>query len=338
MTLLIFFALVSILVSFLCSILEAALLSMTPSFIARMQREKPHTAAKLAKLKDNLDRPLAAILTLNTVAHTVGAAGVGAQVTALWGSAYLGIASALMTILILVFSEIIPKTMGATYWRQLAPMTVSTLNIMIISLKPFILMSELITRRIGKGHSHDIDMREEIIAMAHVAKDTDDIDEDESRVIRNILDLHNIKIKDIMTPRSVVYTVVPEMSIAEFEGIKDNIPFSRLPLLEKEEFFGYIHKAEILNHEGSTKLIDIAKPLAVYLPTQNAEHIFNEMLRTRNLMASIHDELGTWLGIVSMEDIIETILGREIVDETDTSIDMRETAREKWKKRLMRGK
>lgn len=336
MTLLIIFAVLSVAVSFLCSILEATLLSMTPSYIATVQRENPKLAAKLATLKDNLDRPLAAILTLNTVAHTVGAAGVGAQVTAMYGSAYLGIASGIMTIVILIFSEIIPKTMGATYWRKLAPSSVSILNMMIICLKPFIIMSEQITRRIGQGHSHDIDMREEIIAMAHVAKDSKDIDEDESRVIRNILDLRNVKIKDIMTPRNVVFSIDSSLTIADFDAVKANIPFSRLPLYDKEEFFGYFHKAEVLSHDKSTKLTAIAKPLVVYLPNQNAEYVFNEMLRTRNHMVIIYDELGTWLGIVTMEDILETILGREIVDETDTCIDMRKIAKAKWKRRLMK--
>ena len=334
MTLLIIYAVISIAVSFVCSLLEATLLSMTPSYIATLQREDEKLAAKLGKLKDNLDRPLAAILTLNTVAHTAGAAGVGAQVTAIYGSAYLGIASAVMTILILVLSEIIPKTVGATYWRVLAPSSVTTLNVMIICLHPFIFMSEQITRRIGQGHSHNINMREEIIAMAHVAKDNDEIDEDESRVIGNILDLHNVKVKDIMTPRGVVSTLDADMTIADFEAIKANIPFSRLPLNNKDDFFGYVHKTEFLNHNEGTLLRTIAKPLEVYLPTQNAEHIFNEMLRSRNHMVSIHDELGTWLGIVTMEDILETILGREIVDESDTNIDMRKIAKAKWQKRL----
>ncbi|PKH04867.1 CNNM domain-containing protein [Moritella sp. Urea-trap-13] len=334
MTLLIIYAVISIVVSFICSILEASLLSMTPSYIARMQREDPKLATKLAKLKDNLDRPLAAILTLNTVAHTAGAAGVGAQVTAMYGSAYLGIASAVMTVLILVLSEIIPKTMGATYWRQLAPSSVTILNTMIFCLKPFIFMSEQITRRIGKGHSHDIDMREEIIAMAHVAKDTNEIDDDESRVICNILDLHNVKVKDIMTPRGVVSCVAADMNVSDFEALITNIPFSRLPLLTDDEFFGYVHKSDILHHDGDTKLLALAKPLEVYLPTQNAEHVFNDMLRSRNHLASIHDELGTWLGIITMEDILETILGREIVDESDTSVDMRKIAKAKWQKRL----
>jgi CBS domain containing-hemolysin-like protein len=336
MTLLIIFAVLSVAVSFVCSILEATLLSMTPSYIATVQHENPKLAAKLGALKDNLDRPLAAILTLNTVAHTVGAAGVGAQVTAMYGSAYLGMASGIMTIVILIFSEIIPKTVGATYWRKLAPSSVTILNMMILCLKPFILMSELITRRIGQGHSDNIDMREEIIAMAHVAKDANEIDEDESRVIRNILDLHNVKIKDIMTPRNVVFTMDSSMTIADFDAVKAHIPFSRLPLYDKEKFFGYFHKAEILSHDKSTKLTDIAKPLVVYLPNQNAEYVFNEMLRTRNHMVIIYDELGTWLGILTMEDIIETILGREIVDESDTCIDMRKIAKAKWRRRLMK--
>ncbi|MFT5881184.1 MAG: CBS domain containing-hemolysin-like protein [Moritella sp.] len=336
MTLLIIFAVLSVAVSFVCSILEATLLSMTPSYIATVQHENPKLAAKLGALKDNLDRPLAAILTLNTVAHTVGAAGVGAQVTAMYGSAYLGMASAIMTVVILIFSEIIPKTMGATYWRKLAPSSVTILNMMILCLKPFILMSELITRRIGQGHSDDIDMREEIIAMAHVAKDANEIDEDESRVIRNILGLNNVKIKDIMTPRNVVFSIDSSMTIADFDAVKAHIPFSRLPLYDKKEFFGYFHKAEILSHEKPIKLTDIAKPLIVYLPNQNAEYVFNEMLRTRNHMVIIYDELGTWLGILTMEDILETILGREIVDESDTCIDMRKIAKAKWKRRLMK--
>ena len=213
MTLLIAFAVLSILVSFICSILEAALLSLTPSYIAQQKLERPRLYERLKALKDKIDQPLAAILTLNTVAHTVGATGVGAQVTIVFGDGYLGAASAIMTLLILVLSEILPKTIGARYWRTFAPFLPGLLQAMILLLKPFIFMSDLIMRLFG-GKEPEHDVRQEIKALTLLGREVGSLDEDEQRVIGNILDLHEIRLRDIMTPRIVCESAAPDESIA----------------------------------------------------------------------------------------------------------------------------
>ena len=208
MTLLIIFAAVSIGFSFLCSILEAALLSITPSFIAGLRENRPKLYETLRSYKDDIDKPLSAILTLNTVAHTVGATGVGAQVAVVFGEAWLGAASAVMTLAILVLSEIIPKTIGAKYWRALAPMLPPVLQFIMIALMPFVWLSKLITSRIGGGE-HDVDVRAEIRALADMGKDQDALDDNEFQVIQNVLRLHDIKVGTIMTPVSYTHLTLP---------------------------------------------------------------------------------------------------------------------------------
>jgi CBS domain containing-hemolysin-like protein len=234
MTLLIAFAALSILVSFICSILEAALLSLTPSYIAQQKATKPKLYERLKGLKDKIDQPLAAILTLNTVAHTVGATGVGAQVTVVFGDGYLGIASAVMTLLILVLSEILPKTIGARYWPTLAPYLPSLLGGMIALLKPFILMSDLIMRLFG-GKESEHDIRQEIKALTLLGREVGKLDEDEQRVISNILDLHEIKLRDIMTPRIVCEFAAPDDTLGAFKARVKESQFSRYPVIGEDE-------------------------------------------------------------------------------------------------------
>ncbi len=254
MFLLIAFAVLSIGVSFLCSLLEAALLSMTPSYVAQVRETNPRLHAKLNDLKRNIDQPLAAILTLNTIAHTVGATGVGAQVTVVFGEAWLGIASALMTLLILFVSEIIPKTIGATYWRQLSGMLAATLKVMVWSLKPFIWMSEQITRRIGKG-AMDTDMRGEIKALAQIGQEEKALDPEETRVIVNILNLHDITVRSVMTPRTVSVTARAGMTLKEFDETCGTSPFTRFPVMDGgEQALGYIHRADTYNAEDDVDL------------------------------------------------------------------------------------
>lgn len=334
MILLATFAIVSIAVSFLCSVLEAALLSLTPSYIAQLRESSPGLHTTLTKLKESIDQPLAAILTLNTIAHTAGATGVGAQVTVIYGEAYLGVASAIMTLLILVFSEIIPKTIGAKFWRQLAPSLPPLLNFMVLSLKPFIWLSEQITRRIG-GNEADVDLRGEIKALAQIGLEEEALDADESRVIANILNLHDIKVTAAMTPRTVCVTVDPEMTVAEFDRQLGKSPFTRFPIMDKDEqALGYIHKADTYHAEDTLPLKSLMHPVEAVHSDENVEHVLAMMLRDRQHLCVIHDYLGTWLGVITMEDVIETILGQDIVDETDNVSNMRKYARQRWTKRL----
>ncbi|WP_213995082.1 hemolysin family protein [Arsukibacterium sp.] len=334
MSLLIAFAVLSIAVSFICSILEAALLSITPSYIAQQKLQNPKLYNKLKGLKEKIDQPLAAILTLNTVAHTVGATGVGAQVTLVFGDGYLGIASAVMTLLILVLSEIIPKTIGARYWPALAPLLPVTLNIMITVLRPFIWLSDQIMKLFGGG-SHEHDLRQEIKALTVLGREMNKLDEDEQRVIANILDLHDIKVRDIMTPRTVCESASPDEPLEQFaERVKIG-QFSRYPVIDKDESpLGIVFRYDMLNITEQQVVADLMKPVKVISDKMSAEHLMTQLMHERQHMCLVYDEYGTWLGLVTMEDVIETIIGQPIMDETDDIPNMRRFAKRRWEHRL----
>ncbi len=334
MSLLIAFVVLSIAVSFICSILEAALLSITPSYIAQQKLSRPKLYEQLKVLKDKIDQPLAAILTLNTVAHTVGATGVGAQVTVVFGDGYLGIASAVMTILILVLSEIMPKTIGARYWPQLAPVLPFMLNGMIMLLKPFIWLSDQIMKLFGGGH-HEHDLRQEIKALTVLGRELNKLDEDEQRVIANILDLHDIKVRDIMTPRTVCETASPDESLDAFaERVKVG-QFSRYPVLDKDEApLGIAFRYDMLDITDQQTVADIMKPVKVISDKMSAEQLMTQLMHERQHMCLVYDEYGSWLGLVTMEDVIETIIGQPIMDETDDIPNMRRFAKRRWEHKL----
>lgn len=337
MLLLIIFALIAVGISFLCSILEAALLSITPSYIAQLKDAQPKLHRRLDALKQNIDRPLAAILTLNTVAHTAGAAGVGAQVGVVFGDGYLALASAVMTVLILVLSEIIPKTIGAKFWRNIAPMLPWTLNSLIMILRPFIWLSDKLTQRIGGSSEGDIDLRAEIKALAQLGQDQDVIDADESRVIANILDLHTIRVRDVMTPRTVCQAVDPEALVSDFLDSVKSMPYSRFPVIdEKESPHGIILRNEALETAEAKHIKELTRPAEVVAETVNVETVLTRLLETRQHMALVYDEHGSWMGLITMEDIIETILGQPIMDETDIIPNLRRYAQQRWKQRLKR--
>ncbi len=335
MTLLIAFAVLSILVSFLCSILEAALLSLTPSYIAHQKEARPKLYKRLKALKDKVDQPLAAILTLNTVAHTVGATGVGAQVTVVFGSGYLGIASAVMTILILVLSEILPKTIGARYWPMLAPYLPPFLNAMIWLLKPFILLSDMIMRLFG-GKEPEPDIRQEIKALTVLGRELDTLDEDEQRVIRNILDLHEIRVREIMTPRTVCHFASPDESIGAFKAKVGDSQFSRYPVIGPDESpLGVIFRYDALAaSEDDAPVTSIMKPIKVVPETTSVEGLMTQLLHERQHMCLVYDEFGGWRGLATLEDIMETIIGKPIMDETDDIPNMRRFAKQRWEHRI----
>ena len=335
MSLLIAFAVLSIFVSFLCSVLEAALLSMTPSFIAQQKADKPKLYDRLRHLKENVDQPLAAILTLNTVAHTVGATGVGAQVTLVFGDGYLGVASAIMTLLILVLSEILPKTLGARYWPKLAPALPALLGSMITVLKPFILLSDLVTRGLG-GKAPEHDVREEIKALALLGRELDKLDEDEQRMISNVLELHNMRLRDIMTPRTVCESLSPEQSISDTLLRVQDSQFSRYPVISEEEApLGVVFRVDILAaKDQSAPISSVMKPVKVAQDSLNVETLMGQMLTEQQHMCLVYDEFGSWGGLVTMEDILETLIGKPILDETDDIPNMRRLARRLWEHRL----
>ncbi|WP_404366868.1 CNNM domain-containing protein [Marinobacter sp.] len=338
MSLLIAFAVLSISFSFLCSILEASLLSVTPSYIASLKKENPSLFQRLRKLKDDIEDPLAAILTLNTIAHTAGATGVGAQVAVVFGEVWLGAASAIMTLAILLLSEIIPKTIGAKYWRGIAPWLPGVLGFLIKSLLPFVWLSKQVTRRLTQGEN-ETDIRAELSALVEIGRDQQALDEDERRMIQNVLRFHEIKVSGVMTPRTVCKTIGPDITVEAFRNLARSLPFSRYPVIdENDEAWGYVHKSDLLTIDDDANLMNHLRPAKRVKWNTNIEFLFAEMLRERQHMVLVYDELGTWLGIATLEDILETLLGTEIMDETDNVSNLRKYARQRWSRKLRQGK
>lgn len=339
MFLLIFYLVLALGVSFLCSIMEAVILSVTPSFADALERESPRTGARLRLLKADIDKPLAAILTLNTIAHTMGAAGVGAQALVVFGNAYVAVSSAVLTLLILVFSEIIPKTLGALYWRKLAAVTARILVVMIWLLYPLVLLSRGITRVLSDEESMPTMSREELQAMADIGRQEGLFREQESRILQNLLRLGKIQAKDVMTPRPVMFTLCADMSVGEVTEKHPKITFSRIPIYEKnpEDIHAFVLRTDILlevsrGHLG-TKLGSFARKIEVVPEIASLIVLFEQLLDRREHIALAVDEYGGVAGIVTMEDIVETLLGLEIVDETDLTIDMQALARQRWRRR-----
>ncbi len=339
MLLLIVYILIALGFSFLCSIAEAVLLSVTPSYIALLESQKKPYAVVLEQLKRDINKPLAAILTLNTIAHTVGAAGAGAQATKIFGSAYLGIASAILTLLILIFSEIIPKTLGAHYWRQLAPSTAYALKLLVWALYPFVKLTELLTRSMTEGPTLRGVNRQELIALAELSNEEGALADQESLIMQNLLRLRDTPAKAAMTPRTVVFSISQEMTINEYFTNCEAKLFSRVPIYNSdvENITGFVLRSDLLlakaRGQNELPVVGLARNMPKILEQIDLAHAFDRVLKERVHIMMVMDEYGGFSGILTLEDIIETMLGQEIVDEVDHSEDMQALARKKWQRR-----
>ena len=344
MGLLLFYGVISIFFSFLCSILEAVLLSVTPTFINLKKQEGKAFAENLEELKKDVDRPLIAILTLNTIAHTVGAILVGKEAEGLYGSGDgygVFIVSAVMTILILVASEIIPKTIGATYWKSLAGFTTTALNILIFPLKwtGLLWLMQLTTKLIGgKGHGSVLS-REGFLVMADMAHEEGVFEGNESKIIKNLLTFKEVFAKNVMTPRTVMKSENEDTTVEDFFNRNMNLRFSRIPVYSKTEdnIKGLVLKDEIFKEmalgNGSKKLVELKRDIIIVDRNLAIPTLFEQLVETRNHMALVVDEYGSVSGIVTMEDVIETLLGMEIMDESDNVSDLQSLARKSWEAR-----
>lgn len=339
MVALIAYLFLALFVSFLCSIMEAVLLSTPQSYLI-VKKENGHRWAKnYIHLKNNIDKPLSAILSLNTVAHTIGAAGVGAQAVEVFGEIYFGLVSAILTILILVITEIIPKTIGARYWRNLTKFSFYTIKGMITITYPLVLFSALITRIFSKSSGDLTTSREEIAALASIGTNEGLFSEKENKIIQNILRLKNVRVTEIMTPRVVVAVADENLLLFDFLKSKDYLKFSRIPVYSgnDENITGYVLRQEVFENLAEDKhelrLKDIKHKIVIVPDTMVLFTLWEKLLENKEHIALIVDEYGGLDGIVTMEDIIETLLGLEIVDEKDTITDMQKFARERWKTR-----
>lgn len=336
---LIVFLLGAMSISFLCSVLEAVLMSTPISYITMREEEGYAPAKKMKNFKQNSSRSIAAILSLNTIANTVGAAGVGRQATLVFGSEWFGLVSAVTTILILVFSEIVPKTIGTHGWRSLMGFATSAIRVLIVIMFPFVWLIEKIQNLIAPKDNETAVSRDEVSAMANVAEEAGDLEEDENEIIQNVINLDEIKAYDVMTPR-VVCAIAPEsMTLREFFKDKKFKSHSRIPVYsDNDEYItGYILRMDVLQLVAEDKfdktLSEIRRDIASFNEDTPMDKVWDEMLEHDEQISIVIDEYGSFQGILTLEDVIETIMGSEIVDERDSVRDMQQLALAQWKKR-----
>ncbi|MTI39266.1 CNNM domain-containing protein [Fulvivirga lutimaris] len=345
MTALIFFFVLSIAFSFLCSILEAVLLSVTPRYIKDQQNKGTTTGDLLAKYKEDIDRPLSAILTLNTIAHTVGAIGVGAKAGEVFGAnffsvlgfemSYESIIAVVMTLAILILSEIIPKTIGANNWQALSPFTVNTIRILMLILSPLVWLSQLITRSLKKEKVKSVLSRSDIMQITLEGESSGVLAESESTIIKNLLALEENTVRDIMTPRSVAFMAHKDLTVEEYIALEDAKIYSRVPIYnaDKDDVVGIVLKDDVFlaSSEGKNKaqLFEIMRKVDSISDTTSLNSFFNLLRKSKAHLFMVKDEFGNVIGLVSMEDLFEEMLGHEIVDESDTVTDLQDHARKK---------
>ena len=327
--------------SFLCSVLEAVLLSTPMSYISMRENQGSKTATLMKQYKNNVDRPVGAILSLNTVAHTIGSAGVGAESIKIFGEQYFGLISAILTLLILVLSEIIPKTIGASYWRSLALPSTRVIRVLILITYPLVLLSELITKVFTPRGNQASMSREEVSAMVDVGTTEGIFRESESKLIKSCIALSGVKARQIMTPSIVVESACQDLTVKDFQA-KQSWSFSRIPVYagDKDYITGYVLKDAVLKllseDQFHVKLSDLKRPILTFREEESVFQIWEKMLEKREHISVIIDEYGGLRGLVTMEDIIETMTGVEIVDEDDVAVDMQALAKEK-SRLMMRG-
>ena len=334
MTALITYFLAALLVSFLCSLLESVLLSVSIAHVSVMEKEGKRTGQIMVELKDNINRPLAAILTINTIANTVGAAGVGAQTMIMYGNEWVAVASGILTLSILIFSEIIPKTIGAVYSKSLASFTALIIRVLMVIAYPFVVLSESMSRFIHRGENGgEIKAsREELLAMAEISEDEGSIDEQEGDIIENLIKLDDIPVEEVMTPRSVVFALERDNTVGEVVEKNSPIAFSRIPVFENDldHVIGFVNRYNLVNKQAEDqfhiKMMDLMEPVHTVKEKESVSDVLDQFVKRRKQIFMVTDEFGTTTGLITLEDAIETLLGVEIVDEHDRVVDMRKLA------------
>ncbi len=337
---LVLYFLLALVISFLCSLIESVILSVSFNHISIMNKKGSKAAGILEKQKININRPLAAILTLNTIAHTIGAAGVGAETLKIYGNEWVALASAILTISILIFSEIIPKTLGAVYFKKLTGFTAYTVRALIIITWPFVYLSEGFSKLFKSNGDHLAVTREEMIAMAERGEDEGTIKEQESDVIENLLRLKDVAAEAVLTPRSVVFALQKDETVKDVVNKFTPIAFSRIPIYETnlDNVLGFVHRYDLIQKQADDdfdiRMEEIMEPISTIIETTPVATILDEFVKSHQQILMVEDKFGTVVGLITLEDAIETLLGVEIVDEHDSVIDMRKLAIERREKRL----
>ena len=337
MSLLIAYFFLALGVSFICSLLESVILSVTHSHIGILVKSNPSKGKLLQRLKDDINRPLAAILTLNTIANTVGAAGMGAQALHVYGSHAVAAASAILTFSILIFSEILPKTLGAYFCRSLAIPSAYVIRALMVITFPFVWLSNTLSSVINSNE--DRVSREEITAMAEMGEDEGSIDEHESDIIENLFRLKEIQIEDILTPRSVIYAFEDIQTVGKIMDSNEDIIFSRIPVFHEniDNVIGMVYKDTVLETMADDffekTMADLVEPVETVYEKESVESVLNKFTKNRSHMFIVKDEFGGTTGIVTLEDCIETLLGVEIMDESDEVADMRKLAKDQQRQK-----
>ncbi len=345
MTLLFIYVFIALFFSFICSLMEAVFLSIPFSYIAKVDRENPRLGRRLHRLKEDTDQSLSAILSLNTIAHTLGAAGAGAQATAIFGNQYVGVISAILTLLILVISEIIPKSLGAAHWRRLVGPVSLALKYLITALFPFVWMSKYITRVFSPKQETEGFCKDEFEAMAEMGEKSGKLRQQEARILRSLFRFNTLKVEDIMTPRTVVFFLEETTDIARVVQDHPDMVFSRIPLVRDtiDQVCGYVMKDEILEAVSrgdapGTPLSELKREIHSVSEEMLLPDLFDLLINRGIHICLVNDAYGGTAGIVTMEDVVETLLGMEIVDELDEEADMQAFARERWQERVDRQK
>ena len=337
MTLLFVYIGLTVGVSFLCSVAESTILSLNMSHINVIKKEKETVGNLLEKLKKDLDVSISSILIFNTVANTLGAAAIGAEAAKIFGMHWVFYVSIALTLAILFFSEIIPKTIGAVYYKQLAPAIAYLIRLFIFVSYPLIYITLFVTKKISKNSNHQNITREELLETTLLVEDGGHIDEKESDVIENVLSLSKSKVRDILTPRSVVFAIEKNMTIKEIlktEGIKK---FSRVPVYDGsiDNIIGDVLSKQFFRkaiEDQEAKIEDLIRPIFAINENIPVSYALDLFIKRKEHIFLVTDSYGQTEGIVTLEDCIETLLGLEIMDESDTTEDMRKLAKDKMKK------
>lgn len=343
-TLLVFYLALALGVSFACSIFEAVLLSITPGYVAALEKEGSAAAERITKLKQSVDRPLAAILSLNTVAHTVGAAGVGAQSAKVFANVPMGIISGVLTVLILFVSEIIPKSVGATYWKKLAPTVAAILGpvTFFMTITGFVPVSSWLARKLGGGSHGAEPSAEEISAIAERGARQGLFGGSEGRVLNNLFRLAEVRAYDVMTPRTVIFAARESDTVGQLLARVEELSVSRIPIHQGtlDQVTGYVLRSDVLlraaRDQHDTPLTELRRELKTVSDELPLSELLEQLLEQQAHMALVIDDNGTTTGLVALEDVVETLFGTEIVDEADSVADMRDLARKKWRERAQR--